>query len=376
MPGSSARLQIYLTSGSRSFSTVSVAGFTSLPAKLDPEDLHEIADGSFRIVVDVIHRSTSTVNEPRADRILAPPRGKIYIFPLIRRRLNISMFVVDFHVHISHHYLPWVSDYAAGFRDTSKLDRVVDEHGRMSPEPLAEILAEEGVNYAVVLAEMSPVTTGMSTNEDVAEFCQGMKAFIPFANINPHLVARPAEELKRCVNDLGMKGLKLYPTYQNFYSNDSALYPVYSVAEELGLPVMVHTGSSIFRGARLKYGDPLHLDDVAVDFPQLRILLVHGGRGFWYDKAFFLTRMHENVYLEISGLPPQRLLEYFPRLEEIGDKVVFGSDWPALPSIGHNVQAIRDLEELTPATRANLVGLTAARLLGLPVEPDSQIRNE
>lgn len=282
------------------------------------------------------------------------------------------MFVVDFHVHLNHRYLPWVIDYAAGFKDTSGLGAVMDEHHRMHPEPLAEVLASEGVNYAVILAEMSPVTTGMSTNEDVAEFCRGMDRFIPFANINPHLVARPADELKRCVNDLGMKGLKLYPPYQNFYPNDAALYPVYSVAEEHGLPVMFHTGSSIFRGARLKYGDPLHLDDVAVDFPELKILLVHGGRGFWYESAFFLTRMHENVYLEISGLPPQRLLEYFPRLEEIGDKVVFGSDWPAVPSIGKNVRAINDLDELTPATRANIVGRTAARLLGLPVEPDSQ----
>jgi predicted TIM-barrel fold metal-dependent hydrolase len=108
--------------------------------------------------------------------------------------------------------------------------------------------------------------------------------------------------------------------------SEIAVYPIYVVAQSLGIPVMVHTGSSVFLGARLKYGDPLPLDDVAVDLPNLKIVMAHSGRGFWYDGAFFLARMHENVYMEIAGLPPQRLLEYFPEFERKANKILFTSN--------------------------------------------------
>lgn len=81
----------------------------------------------------------------------------------------------------------------------------------------------------------------------------------------------------------------------------------------------------------MKYGDPIHLDDVAVDFPDLGLLQCHSGRPFWYDKAISLARLHENVYMEISGLPPRRLLAYFPELERIAHKVIYGSYCPGVP---------------------------------------------
>ncbi|RMG93858.1 MAG: amidohydrolase, partial [Candidatus Dadabacteria bacterium] len=138
--------------------------------------------------------------------------------------------------------------------------------------------------------------------------------------------------------------------------------------QELGWPVMVHTGSSVFRGAKLKYGDPLHLDEVAVDFPELTLLMVHGGRGFWYDRAEFLAGLHPNLYLEISGLPPRKLLSYFPGLERIHRKVVFGSDWPGNPGIRANVEAIRQLP-LSEAAKEAILGGNAARILGLEETP-------
>ena len=78
------------------------------------------------------------------------------------------------------------------------------------------------------------------------------------------------------------------------------------------MPVTIHTGTSVFPGARSRFGDPMDVDDVAIDFPKLTILLAHGGRPLWMDAAFFLVRRHPNVHLEISGIPPARLLEYFP----------------------------------------------------------------
>ena len=78
----------------------------------------------------------------------------------------------------------------------------------------------------------------------------------------------------------------------------------------------IHTGTSVFPGARSRLGDPMDVDDVAVDFPKLTILLAHGGRPLWMEAAFFLVRRHPNVYLELSGIPPSKLLEYFPRLRK------------------------------------------------------------
>src|SRR3989442_1244531 len=90
---------------------------------------------------------------------------------------------------------------------------------------------------------------------------------------------------------------------------------------ERALPVMIHTGTSIFPGARSKFGNPMELDDVAIDFPNLAIVMAHGGRPLYMEEAFFILRRHPRVWLDVSGIPPARLLEYFPRLPEVADRV-------------------------------------------------------
>jgi len=273
-----------------------------------------------------------------------------------------SMPVIDMHLHIMDpaNLRPWTNEYlqTSSGEDIEYLSQVMT-----SPDLLVKMLHQNGVDYGVILTEISPITTGVISNEAVAEFCHDQEALIPFANINPFMVANPARELDRCVLEMGFRGLKLYPTYQGFYANDSIIYPLYAKAEELGIPVMIHTGSSIFTGARLKYGDPLWIDDVAVDFPELPLIQVHSGRGFWYRRAFSLARLHRNVYMGIAGLPPLRLLDYFPELEKNSDKIVFGTDWPGLRSIKSNIEAIRSLP-ITEETKAKILGDNAARLLG------------
>lgn len=185
---------------------------------------------------------------------------------------------------------------------------------------------------------------------------------LPFASINPYVHNRPAAELEYWVKERGFKGVKLYPTYQYFYPNDQMMYPMYAKAEELGIPVMLHTGSSVFDGARLKYGNPIYIDDIAVDFPNLNILMVHSGRGLWYDQAFFLAKLHKNVYMEIAGLPPNRLLTYFPELERNANKIIFGSDWPGLSSIAQNIEVIRQLP-IAAETKDKILGINATKIL-------------
>lgn len=274
-----------------------------------------------------------------------------------------EMPVIDFHIHPGHYdqYLPWVQELYNRFQgDNARqvLDRL------LRPQDLVQYLDECGIDYVVCLAEENPKTTGMVTNEWVAEFCVGQGRLIPFCNINPFLEGRPAQALEHCVRELGFRGLKLMPGYQGFSANEAIVYPLYAKAVELNIPVLIHTGSSVFRGFRLRHANPLDLDDVAVDFPDLTIVMAHGGRGLWYDEAFFLARLHERVYLEIAGLPPQNLLRYFPDLERLADKVIFGSDWPGAPPIAENIRAIRQLP-LREETKEKLLGGNAARLLGI-----------
>jgi predicted TIM-barrel fold metal-dependent hydrolase len=116
--------------------------------------------------------------------------------------------------------------------------------------------------------------------------------------------------------------------------------------------------------ARNIYGDPIYVDDVAVDFPDLKIILAHGGRPIWTDTAFFLVRRHKNVYMDISGIPPNRLLSYFPRLELIAAKTMFGSDWagPMVSSIRSNIDAFLSLP-LSATIKQQVLRETALGLL-------------
>jgi uncharacterized protein len=269
--------------------------------------------------------------------------------------------VIDFHVHTARYQVmtqALLDLFTGAWGD--RLDWMISTYS--SPEAFLGLMDEAGIDYAVILAELAPITTGITDNEYVAEFCSRSERLIPFASINPFTCTRPAEELEVLVRDFGFRGLKLYPTYQYFYPNDAMMYPLYAKAQELGIPVSLHIGSSIFTGARIKYGDPIHLDDVAVDFPDLVLLQCHSGRPFWYEKAFHLARLHRNLYMEVSGLPPRKLPEYFPDLERISHKVIYGSDWPGIPTIKENIQSIMSLP-ISEGSKVKILGENAARLL-------------
>lgn len=292
--------------------------------------------------------------------------------------------MIDFHVHLSRpeHLRPWVLAWYREnfFADTSIRQTVAEQDidaymdHALSPEGIRALLQANRIDWAVGLADPTPITTGMTTNEYAGEFCRAANALpdppdgpagrlLPFASLNPFIENDLAAELERLVQAYDFRGIKVYPVYQHHYPNDSRLYPLYAKIQELGLPVLVHTGSSVFKGARIKYGDPLLLDDVAIDFPDMPILLAHSGRPFWHAQAFWMARRHENVYLEVSGLPAKNLLQYFPRLELLADKIVYGSDWPGNPSLRRNVEAIRALP-LAEQTKNAILHDNAARILG------------
>jgi hypothetical protein len=272
------------------------------------------------------------------------------------------MELIDFHIHLLKRET--LNPTLAEFLKTINPDFYarMDEFAR-KPSLTINYLKSQDVKYAVVLAENCPATSGLVTTEAVIEYCQEQDMLIPFANLNPNVDPHPARKLEYYVKDCQVKGLKLLPSYQFFYPNESRVYPIYAKAQELNIPIIFHTGSSTFEGTRMKYCDPIYLDDVAVDFPDLRIIMAHSGRGFWYEECFFLSRLHKNVYMDITGLPPKKLLSYFPELDKNGDKVIFGSDWPAMPTgIKENAEAIQSLP-LSSSTIEGILYCNAARVL-------------
>ncbi len=275
--------------------------------------------------------------------------------------------VIDFHIHVLPYdrLYPSVQNWMQIFVD-EPLDPYLER--ACTPEGTIAMMDESGVDYGVVLAELSPITAGMLiSSEETVEYCSASPRLIPFANINPYLTTNPARYLERCVKELGIKGVKILPTYHHFHPNDRFLYQIYDAAQKLGVPAMFHTGSSVFKRSRTKFGDPLYYEDLAIDFPELILVLSHSGRGFWTDTAAHLARVYDNVYLEIAGLPPPNLLKYFPDLENLADKVIFGSDWPSQPFMTRNVKGIKGLP-ISEEAKAKILGGTAARILGLPVD--------
>jgi predicted TIM-barrel fold metal-dependent hydrolase len=169
--------------------------------------------------------------------------------------------------------------------------------------------------------------------------------------------------VERLKTELGIRALKVHPPHQLFAPNayiggeSEGLRQFYEAAQRLEMPVIFHTGTSVFPGARNRFGQPLLVEDVAIDFPRMRIVLAHGGRPFWTAEAMFLARRFPNVYLELSSVPPSRLSVYFPDLARLTDKVLFGSDWPGpgVKNIGANLREFRALSLSAEAIEQILV---------------------
>jgi len=255
--------------------------------------------------------------------------------------------LVDAHVHVP--VLPsvapaWVA-WARQFGATGVLEQVWTPEGTPRPEALDALFAEQGVDVALLFCEYSPKTTGYQQFDDLLPLVEhNPRRFRPVANVNPHLHFPIARELERQL-DLGAAALKLHPVHGGFRCDDAALYPAYSVLVERRVPLVVHCGTSSFPGSTNAYADPLLLDAVLRDFPDLHVVLAHGGRGWWYDAAAFLALSRDTVWLELSGLPPTRLPEYYARydLQRLARRWIFGTDWPGVPGQADNARAVAGL---------------------------------
>ena len=246
-----------------------------------------------------------------------------------------SYRITDVHIHIQ----PWRDlkpDVQAVMRAGKEdhwdfLLSLMDD-----PQALLEVMDRAGVWRVGLVNYPSPDIMGFtdSTNDFAARYASASpERLLPYGGVHPRFSKNPAADVDRLV-DLGIRMLKIHPNHQAFPANAytdglAALAAIYRRCEERGLPVLVHTGTSIFPGARSKWGNPLEMDDIAIDFPDLPLVMAHGGRPLYMEEAFFILRRHRRVRLDVSGIPPLKLLDYFPRLAEIGDRVLWGTDWPS-----------------------------------------------
>ena len=257
-----------------------------------------------------------------------------------------GMPLVDAHVHPAR--LPTlkmsVAEWAGGFGHT--LATVYDEAGTVVPGRFDAYLEEEGVDLAILFSEYSPLTTGIQPVEDLLPIVEhNPDRFRFMANVNPHLHEPARAELDRQLSLGPAAGLKLHPVHARFSPNEAVLWPLYARCEALGLPVVFHCGTSVFPGAVNRFADPALVDEVAGAFPGLKIVLAHGGRGWWYDAAAFIALMRPNVWIELSGLPPKKLPQYYRNFDlgRLGRKFVFATDWPGVPGIAANAATVAGL---------------------------------
>jgi hypothetical protein len=249
--------------------------------------------------------------------------------------------------------------------------------GTGGPRPTAEEVAvyyRERSLAAVIFCVDTESVTGAAPvpNEEVAEVAAANPdVLIPFASIDPARGRKGVLEARRLIEQYGVRGFKFHPNLQAFFPNDRAAYPLYEEIAAAGLPALFHTGHSGIGsglpgggGIRLKYSNPMLVDDVAADFPDMPIVLAHPSFP-WQDEALSVALHKQQVYIDLSGwspkyFPPQ-LVQYANTL--LKDRVLFGSDYPMITPD----RWLADFEklEIKPEVRPLILKENAARLLGL-----------
>jgi predicted TIM-barrel fold metal-dependent hydrolase len=282
-----------------------------------------------------------------------------------------SLVAIDVHVHVE-----------------------ADEHGRFSMDqelraaaakyfkgdPYHPTVPRIAADYralrmaAVIFTVDAEAATGQPalSNEEIAEAAAAHPdVLIPFGSIDPARGAAGVRAARRLVTGHGVRGFKFHPSLQDFEPNDRRHYPLYEELQSLGVPALFHTGQTGIgaglpggRGIKLRYSDPMLLDDVAADFPDLTIIMAHPSVP-WQDAAISVATHKANVYIDLSGWSPR----YFPaQLVHAANtllrtKVLFGSDYPLL----RPERWVRDFEglDIKPEVRPLVMKQNAVRALGL-----------
>ncbi|MCA1288416.1 amidohydrolase family protein [Salipiger bermudensis] len=280
---------------------------------------------------------------------------------------------IDFHTH---------AEEACGCHTDDGYDELQSTMAKYFGAPWAHppTIDETAAHYREknIAAVIFPVDSERETgyrrynNYEVAEACaKNADILIPFASIDPAKGKLGAREARDLVENHGIKGFKFHPTMQGFYPNDRMAYPLYEAIAEAGVPALFHTGQTGVgsgmpggNGMRLKYSNPMYMDDLAVDFPDMPIILAHPSFP-WQEEALSVAQHKPNVYIDLSGWSPK----YFPKIlvqyanTILKKKMLFGSDWPMIaPEKWLNAF---DKAEFRDEVRPMILKDNAMRLLGV-----------
>ena len=281
-----------------------------------------------------------------------------------------SLVAIDVHTHA------WKSALAASDAPTDSQE-AMGRYFRYQPQhqtvpEMAEMYRKLKMAFVVFTVDGEKGASRKITNEEIAELAhKHSDVAIPFASINPHRGKEGVAQALRLINDYKVKGFKFHPSVQDFYPNDRMAYPLYEAIAEAKLPALFHTGQTGVGaqtpgggGIRLKYSNPMLLDDVAADFPDMPIILAHPSFP-WQEEALSVATHKPQVYIDLSGWSPK----YFPPIlvqyanTLLKDKILFGSDYPVIDP----QKWMAEFEKLPikPEVRPKILKENAARLLGL-----------
>ncbi|WP_297768941.1 amidohydrolase family protein [uncultured Roseovarius sp.] len=254
-----------------------------------------------------------------------------------------DLVVIDFHIHAEEPccsgrddgYSEFQAGMAAYFKNPAGADGMLP-----SVQQSAAYFRERKIG-AVIFPVDAERETGFRrySNEEVATICaENDDILIPFASIDPAKGKLGAREARRLVREFGVRGFKFHPTMQGFYPNDRMAYPLYEAIAEEGAAMLFHTGQTGVgsgmkggMGMRLKYSNPVHIGDVAIDFPDTPIVMAHPSFP-WTEEGLMVAQHKPNVYIDMSGWSPKYFPEIFVRYANtlLKKKMLFGSDWPAI----------------------------------------------
>jgi predicted TIM-barrel fold metal-dependent hydrolase len=288
---------------------------------------------------------------------------------------NSGVLKLDELVAIDVHTHAWKSALAVGDTRTESQE-AMGRYFRYQPQhatvpEMAQYYRKLKMAFVVFTVD-SPKEERKITNEEIAQLArENPDVAIPFASVNPHRGAEGVALAKRLIRDHGVKGFKFHPSVQEFMPNDRLAYPLYEAIAEAKLPALFHTGQTGVGagrpgggGIRLKYSNPMLLDDVAADFPDMPIVLAHPSFP-WQEEALSVATHKPQVYIDLSGWSPK----YFPPIlvqyanTLLKDKIMFGSDYPVLTP--EKWMEEFDKLPIKPEVRPLILKMNAARLLRL-----------
>ena len=243
-----------------------------------------------------------------------------------------NLVAIDTHVHIE----PEPTGNAAEEAARKYFGNTGVSYGR---KELAEYYRSRNIGCVVFSVDERLTGRPQVSNDEVAAFAaENSDIVMAFASVDPMRGADAVKEARRLIATGGIRGFKLHPPLQQFHANDKAAYPFYEVVAAAKLPVIFHTGHSGIGtgmpgggGVRLKYGNPMDIDDVAVDFPDMPIIMAHPSFP-WQDEAISVCLHKPQVYIDLSGWSPKYfspiLIQYANTL--LKKKMLFGSDYPLI----------------------------------------------